>query len=809
MIIWTWILPFLQLLTSVSPVLAGSYVAVDGPSTTEIVVLEIPDGQIKSLTLRSLEHRYSRPLTLRGMRYFMWDRSTEYIGVPNHRAPITELFGTVKPVTTTNSAGSTITGLAEAATNQGSIMSLIPVSLIPILSHAFKTLDANNNSVVNLGRIFTRENGIFSTAVILSGISTSCLTTVKSRGSTVFETVGLLTRPNGSVATHALAFMTDSASLALSTPATTESSPTASTATSFNSATGASRTRNVSRAASMNETARSHSTSVKPVISALSSSKNSNSLPNAQKSSFLSSDQTNSSRPVDTPGAAMVYIKSAALSLSFQLLSTDKALATPASQSTSTTGISTLRFISTSPNAQRDLSRSHAANAIVSATGLLSPSGMTAISRIGQGNLSPSTTTGTNSNNNTVGNLLLLVAQSDAALAKELTVALVGQQVPTITTVPSGMVVQSIVASTKCSHAFAMATTTSSDSNTITVIPRICHDDAAFLLFAGAAIPQLYKVALSLLGFLLRWICDPKSEALIGVDDIISDPNPGADSAEGTISHPNDDPQSDNGELTDSRGSTDRTFSTVSFSTNHPSFTITASASSAVTSPYYPFSGVGDEDAISDLLGELNPKHKAFQPAVGSTSMSRADWANLNLTSNEVVNLSLNSDVLLLAPYISLAESTTMTGNEFTKSASFNTMPSYPPATSYTTSTSSASSETSSPSGFSKAIFRRHTPDHQSLEEESSPHEHNTSERELPAKRDPGLNILAQYDVDQMPCPRDLAVISWAPNVPAVSNYPYMFLESQGEGTWIFLVSTGIESGHVVSRKLPCCQLRV
>ena len=754
--------------------LASSPVTANGSTTTGVVVVEIPDGQIQVPVPTKSGISLFKAIDLVGYEIF-------YVGSVAQNtsgSPITKLFGTIKPVTTTNSAGLTVTGVVEAATTSGSITSLVPLSLIPILSptppsYAFQS---NNSPIVNLGQIFTREDGSISTAIILYGVSTSRIATVNSRGSTIFETVGLFTRSNGSVATNALAFVTDSASLTLSTPAVIESSPTASIVTGYSSATGASATRNASRNASMNDTARSDPTSINPVMSAHSSSRNSNSLPNAQSSSFSTSNQTNSSRLVETSSAT-----------------------------------------------------SHVANASVSATSSLNLLGTTIISSIGQAGLSPSTTTGANTTNTTVAGVLLLVAQSDAALAEGLTVALLAQQVPTITTIPPGLVVQIITTSTKCSHAFAMATTTSSGSTTTTVVPKICHDDAAFLLFAGAAIPQLCKVKLSLLGFLLRWICDPKSGALVGVDDITPGTISGADSVEGTTSDPNDEP-------TNSRGSTDRVsstsfLSTGSLSTNHPSSTMTASAlsstvtasatsstitpsassstmtastSSAVASPYYLFSGVGDEDAVSDLLGELNSTYKALQPAVGSTPVSGADWVNLNLTANEVANLSLNSEVLLLAPYINLTESTTVASNVFTTSASFSTLSSYSSATLSATSTYSASSETSSSPGSSEAKIRRHSPYHRSFEDESSPHGHNISERNSIAKRDPGIGILAQYGSSRgIPCPRDLAVISWAPRVPAVSNNPYIFLQSQGEGTWVFLVSSGIASKHVVSKNFP------
>ncbi|KAF6229260.1 hypothetical protein HO133_007376 [Letharia lupina] len=562
--------------------------------------------------------------------------------------------------------------------------------------------------------MFTREGGSTSTAVILSSISTSCLT-INPQGSTVFETLGLFTRSNGSVATKTLSSATDLSSLALSIPVTGKSSSTASITTSYQgSVTGASRTNTGPGAASMIGAARTNTTNVKSALFADSSSRISSFLRNAQNAPVPDPDQTSSSRSVGTLSAAMVSVNTPALLPWLQSPGAHAASPLPIIQSTSETRQPAAEIISASPSAQSGLSWSHVAGGSVPA--------------------------------------------SDAALAEILTAALLGQQLSTITTVPPGMVVQSITTSTKCSHAFALASTTSSGSTVVTVVPKICRDDAAFLLFAGAAIPLLCKTVLSLLAFLLRWICDPRTGKLVGIDDItILPPSPavGAGSAEGSPPNPKDDPQSEDDEPTNSRNSSDHASSTSFPSTNRRSSTMTSSASSAVTGSYYLFGGVGDEDEVSDLLGALNSKCKALQPAVGSTRMSAADWVNINLTDDEVAYLRPNPDVLLITPYISLTESASVTGNEVSTSASFSTLSSYSSTTLSTLCASSASSESSFPSGFFMAKIRRLSPSHQIRGSELSPREHNNTERVLLTKRDPGRNILAQYGSDKMPCPRD------------------------------------------------------
>lgn len=814
MIVVTWSLPLLRLVVSFTLVLTSNHVVNAAPATTEAVVVEISDGQIQNPPPTRPGTSLFKATDIAGHEIFYMGS----VGQNTLGFPITDLFGTVQPVTTTNSVGSIVTGLLEPSSTQGSMANIMPVSAIPTLlslppSFAFTTVDANNRSVVNLGQVFTRANGSTSTAVILSGVSTSRLTTVNSQGSTVLETLGLFTQSNGSVVTSTLSFVTDSSSLALSIAIAGRSSRTASTTTSYrNLVTGVSGTNTGPRAASINGTARSSTASVKTAMSADSSSTNSSSLRNPPNAPFLTSNQTIPSRSIDTVSAAMVSVTSATLTPSLQPSGTYVAFPTSIIQPTSRTGQPPARTTSAGPIARSGLSWSHVAGGSASAVGLLTSRGTTTAAGKsgmpleGQASLSASITTRSNSTDSTAGGMFLLAVQSDAALAESLTMALLGQQVPTITTVPPGMVIQSMTTRTKCSHAFAMATTTSSGSTVTTVVPKICHDDAAFLLFGGAAIPLLCTKALSLLGFLLRYICDPKTGVLVGVDDItgsIPDPPAGGGSAEGSTSDPEDNPQSEDDKPTNSQDSSVRASSTAflsstsSPSTSRPSSTMTTSASSAAATPYYLFGGVGDEDEVSDHLGALNSKYKALQPAVGSTPMSGADWVNINLTANDVASLSSDPDVLLLAPYISLPEPSSVTGNEVSTSASFSTLSTYPLTTLYSLSDSSASSETSFPSGFSKAKVRRDSPSHRTRENGLSSRELNVSERVVLSKRDTGRNILKQYGLDNKPCPRDLAVISWAPGVPAVLDYPYIFLQSQGENTWAILVSSGIESGHV------------
>ena len=807
------------LLTSV---LTSINVVNGAPATTGVVVIEIPDGQIQDPIPTESGTSVFKATDIAGNEIF-------YVGSVGQNAlgsTTTDLFGTVKPVTITNSAGSTITGLAEAFATQGGIASIIPVADIPTLSStppsfAFTTVDSNSHTVIDLGQVLTGRNGRTSTAVLMSGVAISCHTTVNSQGSTISETFGLFTRSNGSVITDTLSFAMDSSSLPLSISIAGTISPTASTTISNQiPVTGASTTSTGSSAASV--TAIAHS--IESAMSADSSSGNSKSHQKVQNTEIPAPNQTSSRTSINTLRATVIHKNSTTLSPSSQSSGKYAAYPTPAFPSVMFTGQLTARTISASSGAQNALSRSRLPSESAPTVDLFTPKGTRTIARKsgmsleGQAPLSTSSITGSNTTNNTAGGGLYPIAKLDAPLAESLTGALLGQQVATITTIPPGMSVETITTKTKCSHAFAMVTTTKSGSTVTTVVPKLCHDDAAFLLLAGPTISLLCTKVLSFLGFLLRWLCDPKTGALIAVDDITPpDPNPpsGGGSTGGSTQDPNDDPDSEDEKPTNSRDSSDRASSTnfpsmsrssstmtssKSFpSTSHPSSTMTSSASSAVASPFYVFGGIDDEDEVSNLLGLLNSRYKPLQPAVGQTPMSGADWANINLTASEEAVVSSNHDVLLVAPYISLIESAAVTGSEVSTSAYFSTLSSYPSTTLYTLPISSASSKPLSPSGIFKANIRRHLPSHQTREKESFSREDNGTRSVVLSKRDPGSEIVVQYGTSAKPCPRDLAVIAWAPKIPAVGDYPYIYRESKGEDTWVFLVSTGIDQGHVVS----------
>lgn len=56
-------------------------------------------------------------------------------------------------------------------------------------------------------------------------------------------------------------------------------------------------------------------------------------------------------------------------------------------------------------------------------------------------------------------------------------------------------------------------------------------------------------------------------------------------------------------------------------------------------------------------------------------------------------------------------------------------------------------------------------------------------------KRDPGTDLVRQKG-----SPKDLSVLAWAPNsVPLVAEVDYIFEQTQGEFTWVYVVDRGVD----------------
>ena len=66
--------------------------------------------------------------------------------------------------------------------------------------------------------------------------------------------------------------------------------------------------------------------------------------------------------------------------------------------------------------------------------------------------------------------------------------------------------------------------------------------------------------------------------------------------------------------------------------------------------------------------------------------------------------------------------------------------------------------------------------------------------RNLIEPRDAGIRL-----VRQALSPKDLSVLSQAPDVPNVRGVDFVFVERKGEYTWSYLIDTGVNALHQVS----------
>ena len=56
----------------------------------------------------------------------------------------------------------------------------------------------------------------------------------------------------------------------------------------------------------------------------------------------------------------------------------------------------------------------------------------------------------------------------------------------------------------------------------------------------------------------------------------------------------------------------------------------------------------------------------------------------------------------------------------------------------------------------------------------------------------------ADSEINQNTYPENLSVFAWAPGVPSIAGVDYIFEESKGEYTWVYLVDSGVAYRHWV-----------
>lgn len=584
------------------------HVVNSAPATTANVVIEIPDGQIQNPIPSQRAPSLFKATDIAGHEIIY----VGTVGLNTLGSSITELLGTAKLVTTTNAAGSTITGVAEAVTgSQSTVFTIMPESIISSLSSpppifAFTTVDANGQPIVNLGQTFLKSNGSTPRAILENGISISYVTTLDSEASAIVETVGVFTRHNGSVVTSVLSFAGNSFPLALSTttaklprqaiPTTTGSEASLGVLSSRGSGLVNGRTTQTSFPSYTNTAPNTSPRNLQNASVSISQESPSQtpfftnpsvfSAPTQSLDAFAETPTSFNEVPPTTGQFIAPAFTTSNFTAHNGLSSTQAfnetasttdsviSLRTTASMGSTSDGNATMsiyrKMTSTSESTTilgtRGSAVQVATNSAVDTTTSVTARAFSMSSAIARRNSTSSPSSAG------IGGLLLAV-QSDSAVMSGIT-ALLGEQLATVSTIPSGMSILT-VRSTTCSTAFAMATTTASGSTVTQIVPKLCHNGVAFFLFGWTNIPRLCSSRLALFGFLLQFIRDPLTGLCPAGVDILSGPDPTSGSADDSPEDPKDDPQDEDGKPSDIRDSSDRASSTSS------PYSVTSSRSSA------------------------------------------------------------------------------------------------------------------------------------------------------------------------------------------------------------------------------------
>ena len=269
---------------------------------------------------------------------------------------------------------------------------------------------------------------------------------------------------------------------------------------------------------------------------------------------------------------------------------------------------------------------------------------------------------------------------------------------------------------------------------------------------------------------------------------------------------------------TDSNTATRSSQSTTSNQTSMLSFSTSGSSTQSTTATgvaeYFIIAASGAAQAeINALLEQWDPSKGTVQPDVGSTDVSGGTWIDYELDPQEAQSLSSRNDIILIETCASVSQYPpdslfTSMSNTKTWNATLVTLES---ATGQVTSPPQAKERrgrvepvwreavsTQAPSS-ARSIsgtgyvnrpryFRFSRP---SPNEERNDHgaEHNGA---ILGKRDPGDRLVRQENSG-----KDLSVLAQAPGVPSVDNVDYIFQETKGENTWVYLVDFGVETNYV------------
>lgn len=252
---------------------------------------------------------------------------------------------------------------------------------------------------------------------------------------------------------------------------------------------------------------------------------------------------------------------------------------------------------------------------------------------------------------------------------------------------------------------------------------------------------------------------------------------------------------------------------TLSFSTSGSS---TQSTTATGVAEYFIIAASGAAQAeINALLERWDPSKGTVQPDVGSTDASGGTWIDYALNPQEAQSLLSRNDIILIetcasvAPYPPDSLFTTMSTTKawnatlVTLESDTGQVTSAPlakerrgrvePVWREAVATQPPSSGRSvSGTGYVQRPrdFRFSRPSPNEERDDHGP-EHNAV---ILGKRDPGTQLVRQENSNE-----DLSVLAQAPGVLSVDDVDYIFQETKGENTWVYLVDVGVDQDNYVS----------
>lgn len=307
----------------------------------------------------------------------------------------------------------------------------------------------------------------------------------------------------------------------------------------------------------------------------------------------------------------------------------------------------------------------------------------------------------------------------------------------------------------------------------------------------------------------------PGGPIISGSGEPVDDPPPYPESPEDPGSGDPNDCDEDEMECSTTTTTTTTSPSTSQISsmttmTTKSSVTSQMSSSAASKTPYFLVAAGNAVQTVieTQLQGYDAEDGASYDPDVEANSVSAGTWVDVNLTAEAAQRLESQSDIELIMTcgYLSLFPP------EPTSSVLVGTTV---PLTTLSASPSDfvkrrdnmnlQGLSVTSGDGF-KDRFHVHNLGEAkgktaSLQSYSSLHDYDSRTREGLQRRDAGTRLVRQLRTDP-PYPQDLAMLAWAPGVPTIAGIDYIFEESKGEDTWVYLVDSGVSTGHWVCVKV-------